>query len=136
MSGAGQEQARHFSITVFAICLFRAAAPGLNRPVLLAEVGIQEWRCNLSLFHNPSAALFPERQALVNRFFAGAPQMADSHDPRAQLLEEITEIFAQQSNALNNATFVGWTPEEKAAFEKRRKRLALLHQRLADLGPA
>jgi len=62
--------------------------------------------------------------------------MADSHDPRAKLLQEITEIFAQQSEALNNATFVGWTPEEKAAFEKRRKRLKLLNQRLADLGTA
>lgn len=62
--------------------------------------------------------------------------MADSHGPRAQLLEEIAEIFAQQSEALNNATFMGWTPEENAAYEKRRKRLALLNQRLADLGPA
>lgn len=62
--------------------------------------------------------------------------MAAYSDQRAQLLKEIAELSAKQSEALNDATFVGWTPEETAAYEKRRKRLEVLHRLLADLGAA
>jgi hypothetical protein len=62
--------------------------------------------------------------------------MADAHDWRTQLLQEITELFAQQSEALDNVTFVGWSHKEEAAFRVRKERLSLLFKRLADLGPA
>lgn len=61
--------------------------------------------------------------------------MADSQDSRAQLLHEITELFARQSEALNHVTFVGWTCQEEAAYKKRIERLTLLFQKLSELGP-
>ena len=62
--------------------------------------------------------------------------MANSDDSRARLVQEIAELFSKQSEALDNATFVGWTHKEDTVYRLRSERLTLLFKRLADLGPA
>ena len=105
------------------------------RAVSLDGLRHLKYVANVGLLHNPTCRALPERQALVNRCFAGGPEMADSNKPRSQLLQEIAELFAQQSEALDNVTFVGWTRKEDAAYKIRSERLTLLFQRLSDLGP-
>ena len=50
---------------------------------------------------------------------------------RRSLEEAILELQNQQSEAIKDAIFVGWTDESKLAFEERRKRINELSTRLA-----
>ena len=60
--------------------------------------------------------------------------MADSSS--AELISKIQELLGQQLECCSNATFVGWTPESKAAHEKRADLIRLLCGQVAALnGP-
>jgi hypothetical protein len=43
-----------------------------------------------------------------------------STNRRAELTTEITALHKQQIESLRDATFTGWTPEEKAEQERRK----------------
>jgi len=60
--------------------------------------------------------------------------MSDSSVGRAELLREIAEVSDQQSESLQNATFVGWTRESELSFRDRGEWLSLLNHQLATLG--
>ena len=81
------------------------------------------------LLHNLSAAL---RSAghLVN---PPEPEMADSCR-RTELVSEIRELTRQQMDCCTNAAFLGWTPESKAAHDKRADRIHVLSLQLDALG--
>ena len=59
--------------------------------------------------------------------------MADSCG-RAKLISEIRELARQQMDCCTNAAFLGWTPESKAANEKRADRIHVLSRQLDTLG--
>ena len=44
---------------------------------------------------------------------------------RSELAAELTELHKQQRDANSSATFIGWTQEETAAYDKRIERIAL-----------
>jgi hypothetical protein len=54
-------------------------------------------------------------------------------DRRTELTKEITELHERQIESLRQATFTGWTPEEKAEHERRKDRIATLQRELNDL---
>jgi phenylpyruvate tautomerase PptA (4-oxalocrotonate tautomerase family) len=56
-----------------------------------------------------------------------------NEDRRSELAAEITELHKQQLDATSSATFVGWTPVETAAYDRRIERIALLNAQLAGL---
>ena len=45
----------------------------------------------------------------------------------------ISELNSQQSDAIKDATYVGWTQESKVAFDDRRKRITKLSAQLGQL---
>jgi hypothetical protein len=45
---------------------------------------------------------------------------------RAELITEITALHQEQIESLRDATFTGWTPEEKAEHERRKDLIAEL----------
>jgi hypothetical protein len=51
----------------------------------------------------------------------------------AAILAEIAELEKQNSEANITAIYVGWTPKEDAARNKRDVRLSLLHRQLTDV---
>lgn len=55
-------------------------------------------------------------------------------DPkRAELKAEIDELQREQLDTNDRATFIGWTPKEKAEHDKRAESLTLLRTELALL---
>lgn len=59
--------------------------------------------------------------------------MADSCG-RTKLISEIQELMKQHMECWTNAAFLGWTPESKAADEKRADRIHVLSLQLDALG--
>jgi hypothetical protein len=49
---------------------------------------------------------------------------------RAELTAQITALHEDQIESLRDATFTGWTPEEKAEQQKRSDRIAALTREL------
>ncbi len=49
---------------------------------------------------------------------------------REELLAEVAELSKQQLSTIEDATFVGWTAEHRAAFYKRSNRLQSLLRQL------
>ena len=79
--------------------------------------------CQLRASQAPSlrnlyASLHRNRSATV-------PQMTDHSLPEQQkaLLDELTSLSEQQSKALGLAVFVGMSPEERATYDERAKRI-------------
>lgn len=58
--------------------------------------------------------------------------MAESPN-RKRLVAEMSLLRRQQLESIENAAFVGWTPEAKADHDKRAERMELLGRRLAGL---
>ena len=58
--------------------------------------------------------------------------MADSCG-RTKLISEIRELKRQQLECCTDAIFLGWTPESKAADEKRADRIHVLSHQLDAL---
>jgi hypothetical protein len=57
--------------------------------------------------------------------------MTEPTDPqRLQILAELSELGVQRSEALEDATFMGWGPAESALYEQRLERTALLRRLL------
>ncbi len=54
-------------------------------------------------------------------------------DRRTELTLEINVLHQQQIELLRQATFTGWTPEQKAEHERRKDRIAELQRELNDL---
>lgn len=52
---------------------------------------------------------------------------------RAELTAQITSLHQDQIESLREATFTGWTPEQKAEHEKRKDRISELQRELNDL---
>jgi hypothetical protein len=52
---------------------------------------------------------------------------------RSELAAELTELHKKQLDANYSATFIGWTLEERAAYEKRSERIAFLNAQLSVL---
>ena len=57
-------------------------------------------------------------------------------EPRgsAKLISELRELSTQQMDCCTHAAFLGWTPESKAAHEKRADRIHFLSLQLEALG--
>jgi hypothetical protein len=51
----------------------------------------------------------------------------------SQLAAELAELHKEQLDANSSATFIGWTQEETAAYDKRSERIAFLNAQLAAL---
>jgi len=51
-----------------------------------------------------------------------------STNRRAELITEITTLHQQQIESLRDATFTGWTPEDKAEHERRKDLIAELQR--------
>jgi hypothetical protein len=54
----------------------------------------------------------------------------------SQLAAELAELHKEQLDANSSATFIGWTEEEKAAYDGRGDRIALLNSQLAAVDNA
>lgn len=52
---------------------------------------------------------------------------------RSELAAELTELHKLQLDATSSATFIGWTLEERAAYDKRSERIAFLNAQLSEL---
>lgn len=52
---------------------------------------------------------------------------------RTQLTAQLAELHEDQIELLRDATFTGWTPEQKAEHERRKDRIAELQRELNDL---
>jgi hypothetical protein len=52
---------------------------------------------------------------------------------RAEIAAKIAELSEQQAKAVANATYLGWRADERAAYDARSDRLALLRGQLAPL---
>jgi len=52
---------------------------------------------------------------------------------RSELASEITELHEQQIESLREATFTGWTAEQKTEHEKRKDRIADLQREFNGL---
>ena len=52
---------------------------------------------------------------------------------RAELTAKITALHEQQIESLREATFMGWTSEQKVEHEERKDRIAELQRELNDL---
>ena len=65
---------------------------------------------------------------------SGALQRHDGQ-PSEELKDicaELSNLFHQQNDALENAVFMGMTDEQSKAFEKRRERIMVLTARLKE----
>ena len=63
---------------------------------------------------------------------SGPPQ-SKNEQPSEELKDicaELSDLFHQQNDALENAVFIGMTDEQSKAFEKRRERIMGLTARL------
>ena len=47
---------------------------------------------------------------------------------RSELASELSALHEQQIESLREATFTGWTPEQKTEHEKRKDRIAELQR--------
>lgn len=50
--------------------------------------------------------------------------MKSNANRRAELTAELTSLHEDQIESLREATFTGWTPEQKVEHEKRKDRIA------------
>ncbi|MDP9159781.1 MAG: hypothetical protein M3O09_06065 [Acidobacteriota bacterium] len=53
--------------------------------------------------------------------------------PREKILAEIAALSKQQLFAMEEANFVGWDAEQRAAFSERSERINLLRRQLGDV---
>jgi hypothetical protein len=53
---------------------------------------------------------------------------------QTELTAEINELLRLQIKAVKDATFIGWDAAERAAYEERTQRLALLRRQRFELG--
>jgi hypothetical protein len=54
----------------------------------------------------------------------------------AELAAEIAKLSKHQAQAIHDATYLGWRDGERAAYDKRSDRIALLRSQLALLNSA
>ena len=59
--------------------------------------------------------------------------MAESSNRRAEIIAEHHELSVKHTNALQDATFIGWQPGQIALHEERSERMVLLRSQLASL---
>jgi hypothetical protein len=59
--------------------------------------------------------------------------MTDPSERRSQIISEFLDLCNQQSEAMKDATFLGWTPESKDAYGKCTERIARLRKELDAL---
>jgi hypothetical protein len=59
--------------------------------------------------------------------------MAEPSKRRAEIISELHDLSVKHDNAVQDATFMGWQPDQLALDEKRSQRIALLRTRLATL---
>ena len=65
------------------------------------------------------------------------PQSRDGQPEELKnICAELSDLFHQQNDALENAVFMGMTDEQSKAFEKRRERIAELTARLEQFKDA
>jgi hypothetical protein len=55
---------------------------------------------------------------------------------KAELATEIAELSKLQAKAIHDATYLGWRDGERAAYDQRSDRIALLRGQLAVLNSA
>jgi hypothetical protein len=55
---------------------------------------------------------------------------------KVKLAAEIAELSRQQAKAVHDATYLGWPADERAAYDERSDRIALLRGQLASLNSA
>jgi len=59
--------------------------------------------------------------------------MTSRTNKKAEIAAQIAELSEQQAKAVTNATYLGWRADERAAYDARNDRLALLRKQLASL---
>jgi len=59
--------------------------------------------------------------------------MTDPSERRSQIIAEILDLSNKQSEAIKDATFLGWTPDSKDAYGKCVARIAHLRKELDAL---
>lgn len=57
----------------------------------------------------------------------------ESSTRRAQLVAQLQELHEQQMQSLRDATFMGWTPEERSEHRKRADQIAAMTRELGAL---
>lgn len=57
----------------------------------------------------------------------------ESSNRRGELVAELAKLHEQQMESITNATFAGWTQEQKVEHEKRSGRILALSSELNDL---
>jgi ATP-dependent exoDNAse (exonuclease V) alpha subunit len=55
---------------------------------------------------------------------------------KAEIAAELAELSRQQAKAIHDATYLGWRDSERAAYDKRSDRIALLRDQIAALNSA
>ncbi len=64
------------------------------------------------------------------------PDSSSTRDAVHRIKEELDTLVEQQSKALQNAIYLGITPDEDKQCDERRKRMSQLMQQLYDLEKA
>jgi hypothetical protein len=83
--------------------------------------------------HGPGQPVSPLSASEKSLESARGGDMADTTNRRLAITLEISGLSPQQIKAIEDATFMGWTTEEEAAYEERGRRIATLRTELLQL---